>query len=327
MAKDWGWWTQHKLNILGDYLQSFATAASNKASERIYLDLFAGSPENVSRETKEPILGSIHRAIAATPPFTRICGFELPAKARHLDADLRRRYPDRHEIKIYPGDCNDKINEALRDLAGVRWAPTFAFVDQYDHEVHWNTLKQLATFKHPNRTKAEIWILYGTSFYARGLRLQQATIDTGYASELTKMVGSEEWRDIAEGRRRQFLDPEQWRAEIVNLMRWRLERTLGYRYSRALTVRNTNGSDLYSMIFATDHDVGEKIMKFLYGKSPAQQEALRQHALMVRRDKKRRDRGQDTMFEVPREHFFPAGNGYEQAMIDKPPHSPYRLPG
>lgn len=328
MTRSWGWWTQHKLDILENYLQAFATASAS-VEHRIYLDLFAGWPQNVSRETNQPILGSVHRAIKARPPFTRVCLFELPPKAQRLEAALREQYPDREDIDVYSGDSNQKIHQALRDLnsgKGLRWAPTFAFIDQYDHEVHWSTLQQIAAFKDRRRTKAEMWILFGTSFYARGLRVQQETLDSEYGAGLTRMLGSTQWREITEGRQRKFLSPAQWRAELVNLMRWRLHHELGYRESLVLTIRNTNGSDLYDMIFVTDHPVGEKIMKHLYGKSGAQQAAWRSHALAVRRDRKRRDRGEDAMFDVPREFYVPVGDGHEQAVIQEPPHEPYRLP-
>jgi three-Cys-motif partner protein len=327
MAKSWGWWTRHKLDILGNYLQAFATASSSVA-ERIYLDLFAGWPENVSRETNERIPGSVHRALATDPPFTRVCLFELPAKAQQLKAALGTTYPGRDEVRVYPGDCNTTIEQAVAELsaARVRWAPTFAFIDQFDTEVHWSTLEQIAAFKDQRRTKAEMWILFGTSFYGRGLQLQQELLDAKYAEGLSLMFGSEQWRPIAEGRRRGLLGPERWRAEIVNLMRWRLQTELGYSESRSLTIRNTNGNELYDMIFVTDHLAGDKIMSWLYGRSPAQQEAMRLHALTLRRDKRRGADGQDTLFDVGPELFVPAGDGYEQALVQEPPHEPYRLP-
>lgn len=327
MVKSWGWWTQHKLNILGTYLQLFATA-STKASERIYLDLFAGSPENVSRETNKGILGSTYRALTAHPPFTRICLFELPSKARRMEENLRRRYPNRRGIKVYSGDCNEKIDEALNDLAraGLRWAPTFAFIDQYDHEVHWETLAKIAAFKEAGRPKAEMWILFGTSFYARGLRLRQKALDPSYADDLTRMFGSEEWLPITEGRRRGLLDARQWRREIVNLMRWRLQQVLGYKESHALTIRNTRGHNLYDMIFVTDHPAGDRIMQSLCLKSPAQQEAMRQHARALLQDKDRSARGEDPLIGVEPEFFTPLEGGYEQAFICTPPHEPYQLP-
>jgi three-Cys-motif partner protein len=325
--RDWGWWTQHKLDILGNYLQSFATASS-KVPERIYLDLFAGEPDNVSRETNEPIRGSVHRALAANPPFSRLCLFELPKAARLLETELRKQYPERRGVRVYPGDCNATIGQALADLrrVGLDWAPTFAFVDQYDTEVNWSTLEEISAFKNPRRTKAEMWILFGTSFYARGLRLRQESLDAEYAAGLTAMFGTDQWRSIAEGRRRELLRPEEWRAELVNLMRWRLHKDLGYRQVPALTIRNTAGQHLYNMIFATDHEAGDRIMSFLYGRSPQQQEAMRHHARVLRQDRRRREAGEDALFAVSAGMFTPLGDGFEQAVIQDPPHEPYTLP-
>lgn len=144
--RPWRWWTEHKLQILQKYLQAFAKA-SMKVPERIYLDLFAGQAENISKETGREILGSVHRALNTEPPFTRIALFELPAKAKQLEQALRAQYPRRRDIKVYPGDCNDTISQAMADLASVRWAPTFAFVDQHDNEIKWVTLEKLARFR------------------------------------------------------------------------------------------------------------------------------------------------------------------------------------
>ena len=99
MAKLWGWWTRHKLQILQDYLNAFARASSS-AAERIYLDLFAGWPENASRETDEIVLGSIHRALGARPPFTRVCLFEVDGKAARLADAVARTYPAARHTRL-----------------------------------------------------------------------------------------------------------------------------------------------------------------------------------------------------------------------------------
>lgn len=39
------------------------------------------------------------------------------------------------------GDFNIRVSQALADLNEVRWAPTFAFIGQFDSEVHWSTLE------------------------------------------------------------------------------------------------------------------------------------------------------------------------------------------
>src|SRR5262245_52710138 len=90
MAKLWGWWTRHKLQILEDYLSAFVLASSS-AEERIYLDLFAGWPENASRESDEQILGSVHRALRVTPP-SHACACSRWT-ARRSDSRLRSTRP------------------------------------------------------------------------------------------------------------------------------------------------------------------------------------------------------------------------------------------
>src|SRR5262249_39811994 len=87
--------------------------------------------------------------------------------------------------------------------------------------------------------------------------------------------------------------------EWVNLMRWRLQNVLGYAESHAFTMKNTNGNDIYDMIFVSDHPVGDKIMRHLYGKALSEHEAMRQHAPAQRRDEPRGE-GQRRSGLVPR---------------------------
>jgi hypothetical protein len=112
---------------------------------------------------------------------------------------------------------------------------------------------------------------------------------------------------------------------MVNLMRWRLEKVLGYGETLALSIHNTNGQDLYDMIFATDHAAGERIMAHLYRRSPAQQRVMRQHALLLRRDRKRSERGEDALFDVESNMVVPLDGGYVSEIVNQPPHPPYRL--
>src|SRR5438445_630958 len=124
-------------------------------------------PTHVRGETVEPCLGLRHRALGVEPSFTRVCLFELGVKARRLEDEVRRAYPARTGVVVYEGDCNLTLADALRDLRSVEWAPTFAFIDQFDSEVRWSTLERIARFRR-GRTKAEMWILFGTGLYPRG---------------------------------------------------------------------------------------------------------------------------------------------------------------
>lgn len=326
----WGWWTEHKLAILSKYLQAFATA-SQSVDERIYLDLFAGQPENVSRDTQEEILGSVHRALGVRPPFTRIHLFEMPNKAARLEAQLRAQYPDR-AIRVHPGDCNRNLQVAFRELVRYRWAPTFAFVDQQAAEVSWRTLEQISRFRR-GKTKAEMWILFGTSFLPRGLQLNQEHMDAKFGDRMTNMFGSEDWFPIVRGRRGGQLTPAETRSELVNLMRWRLQNTLGYRATYPFTMYNTGGQEIYHMIFVSDHPAGDRIMRDLYSQAQAEQPVMREHALLIRRvdrmNKRDQQQGAEALFTFDARDIPKPTSSPRQPVAryqPEPPRPPYQLP-
>ena len=103
-GRSWGYWTEHKLSMLADYLPCFTTASS-RARTTVYLDPFAGDIENVSRTTGEAIPGSPKVALDTTPPFGKVVLFELPTEATRLRKQLQEDYPSR-DSTVYPGDCN-----------------------------------------------------------------------------------------------------------------------------------------------------------------------------------------------------------------------------
>ena len=173
-GRAWGFWTRAKLAILEDYLPAFLHASKNRASEYVYLDAFAGEGAGIDRLTREQFKGSSRIALDADVAggFTRLRFFERASKATELDAALRAEYPHR-DIRVYAGDCNRQIPNALAELKSVRWAPTFAFIDPDGMEFEWNTLAALAKHKEGYRApdspkptfKVELWL----SFLRRAL--------------------------------------------------------------------------------------------------------------------------------------------------------------
>jgi three-Cys-motif partner protein len=294
-VRTWGYWTEHKLDVLSRYLEAFTTA-SKRASGTVYLDLFAGQPENASRETGMVIDGSAARALSVSPPLDKVLLFELPDRAAALDEHLRRRFPDR-EFKIYPGDCNETIRHALTNLRADRRAATFAFVDQQGTEVRWDTLRTLAEHR-VGPYKVELWILFAHAQLPRGLRVRQQTDET-FAGQVDRMLGSAEWRVAYRARVDGKLSAEQFRDELTNCFRWKLERVLGYEYTHAFELKNVSGTPIYTMVFATDNATGNKIMRDLYGRAAQQSEGMRAEALARRRADRENARGELTLFAPP----------------------------
>jgi three-Cys-motif partner protein len=325
-ARSWGYWTRAKLKILNDYLPAFLQASSGRASEFVYLDAFAGEGRGIDRLTGEEFHGSARIALEAQSPnraaqFTRLRYFEQANKAAELEAGFRSEYPAR-DVRVYGGDCNVEIPKALKDLQALRWAPTFAFIDPDGMEFHWETLKRLADHKrgyrsaatsHKPEYKVELWLLFPTSGIVRTLALDAAKVRPEDEWRATALFGTDAWRAIYAKRVAGKFSAADAKEEYVNLIRWRLSEDLGYARTHPLELKNTRGTTIYHMVFATDNAAGDTIMADLYAKTATLIPEMRQEA----RDRKR---GQATLDLGAT--FDTAAVAYEYA----PPWAPPALP-
>ncbi len=270
--REWQYWTRNKLEILAGYLPAF-NVASKRSSERLYIDLMAGEPVNRERATGEEFDGSARVALQTSPPFTRLAFCEMPGKASILETDLRQRFPGRR-FRVYPGDCNVTIDEVLADLVPWRWAPTFVFADQQAAEIHWETLVKVAAFRSGPR-KAELWVLMSPAMIAKGVAGTNGPV---FAGRVDALYGTNGWRRIQSARGHNLISPEEYRDEMVNLLRWQLEHELCYRLTARVPMRMPSGMTIYDMLFATDHPVGERIMTDLYQSAAKREPRMRQEA-------------------------------------------------
>jgi three-Cys-motif partner protein len=314
-GRSWGYWTQAKLRVLADYLDAFVVAAS-RPSERVYLDAFAGEGTGLDRLTGEEFKGSARVALEANEPgFTRFRFFEKGRRATELESRLRADYPGR-DIVVYEGDCNETIPRALHELKSLRWAPTFAFVDPDGMELAWGTLLALAAHKGEYRGatsekpsfKVELWMLFPSVGLMRTLALDEAKLRPRDEERATRLFGDRSWRPIYEQRLNERITGADAREEYVNLMRWRLERILGYRWTHPLEIKDTRGLPLYHMIFATDNQAGTQIMEHLYATAAAAIPAMQKEAADRTVGQQALDLG-----------FAPALNGYRYEPPWEPP--------
>lgn len=290
----WGIWTREKLDVLRRYLDAFTTA-SKRSPEIVYLDLFAGQTENYLRGTLERIEGSARIALQTTDaPFTRLAFCELPHHAKALDARLRADYP-RRLFTVYPGDCNDTIHQVLRDLQPYAWAPTFAFIDPNGPHTHWTTLEALARHR-TGEHKVELWLLLPVDLFVRTLPVDGQPVTEANAAALTAMFGTDQWRAIYRARLADKLGPSEAREEYVNLMRWRLQHDLGYRWTHPLEMLNERNRPIYHMIFATDHEAGTRIMAHIYNNAAEEFPAMREAVRRRRQEEEREASGILSLF-------------------------------
>ncbi|MGQ0467696.1 MAG: three-Cys-motif partner protein TcmP [Sporichthyaceae bacterium] len=296
--RPWGFWTESKLDMLSAYLPAFTTA-SKKAPATVYLDLFAGQADNVSRETSAPVAGSVRRALGTSPPFTVVRAFELqPGRALNLQKALLTEFPTR-DLIVHSGDVHASLRPALEQLAAHRWSPTFAFVDPDGVEARWDLLETLAAHKAPTTTKVELFLLLASPQIVRIVNDQLDDDALSHAQhQVTAVFGSQEWQPILRDRRAGLLGADRTRDELTNLMRWRLETVLRYQHTHTLRLTNVQGVPLYDMIFATDHPAGDRIMKSVYAGAARRFPGMRREAQARRRDRQDRESGVEALFPM-----------------------------
>ena len=298
--RDWGFWTEVKLDALERYLQRFASA-SQSAPSRLYLDLFAGSVDNVRRDDEgRHFSGSTVRALEARPEFTHLCFFELGTNASLLRDQLAGEYPDDTRYRVIEGDCNETLTGCLSNLRAERldWAPTFCFVDPDGLDVGWSTLQALARFKNArSRTKAEMLILLPHTSIPRLAGWDHAMgVDDKLSAKITMLFGSESWKAIDEQRQGGNLTASEARGLYLSLFRYKLERRLGYGKTMTIEMGNERGNPVYVLVFATDHRAGDRIMSSVF-RQAREQSAEYRAELRERRQREREAKaGLQSMF-------------------------------
>lgn len=269
--RTWGWWTRAKLQILEDYLAAFLAASGGKSKEAVYIDAFAGAGLGKDRLTDEEFDGSARIGSAATATgssgfqFTRLRFFELNERRAHeIQAEFRSEFPNR-DIAVIAGDCNSELPRFLREMpAELTYAPTFAFLDPFGIELKWATIQALADHKRNRKFKVELWMLFSSPAMMRLAGGGPERAAQGFETQLSDLFGNRDWEPIVKARRAGDISARLAREAFVNLMRWRIEQSLGYARTHVLEFKDAHGRPLYHMIFATDHDAGDRIMAHLY---------------------------------------------------------------
>ncbi len=231
--------------------------------------------------------------MASSPGFTRNIFCELPQNADKLKADLHDRFPDR-VFEVVSGDCNITIDGTLARYKRFSKAPTFAFVDQQAAEVHWSTLQKISEFK-SFKAKAELWILMSPVSIARGTR---GTNNDIFRQRVSRLYGTDDWLRVQRAKERRLITAKEYRAEMVNLIRYQLAEQLGYAYTHRIPMLMPNKTEIYDMVFATDHPAGDRIMRHLYKKAAQREPAMMAQAVRRAKEQRIARSGQAGLFEL-----------------------------
>ena len=260
-----GSWTEAKLNILSEYLNTYTTFLKNKPFRLIYFDAFAGgglwSPragyaEDDYREAREFHKGSPLRALEVSArPFDKLVFVEKdPSRSRSLK-EMREKHTHR-DIEIINEDANAVLPKFCRELDSFDRA--VVFLDPYATQVSWETVRAIAKTR-----KIDCWILFPRMAIARMMPVDNEPTPE-LRSRLDQVFGGREyWENLySPSIQMSFLDDgprqerEQGSENIALCYLKRLESVFTCTASVRRTFRNSKASPMFELFFAAGNPVG-----------------------------------------------------------------------
>jgi three-Cys-motif partner protein len=247
-------YAKHKLKAVEDYLQMASTAMRSKPwCARFFLDLQAGPGKNTINNAI--FLGSPLIALTTQYPFTHYRFNELDLNNSFALEQRVSKSPHSSKVIVYQQDVNDVVNVICDEIAKIdrqkstKW-PSFnvAFLDPEGLELYWSTVERLAQIR-----RMDLIINFSTSGIIRNLDKEEV---------INKFFGNSDWQPLVSTG-----DPIQRRRKLIDLYLSPLAK-YGYKTDINLNVgthdvsfRNSKNAEVYSLIFASKHELGGKFWR------------------------------------------------------------------
>lgn len=250
-------YARYKLKALETYIDITNTAMRNsKWRARFYIDLQAGPGKN--RIGNSIVLGSPLIALTAKHPFTQYRFNELDRKSQETLEKRVNESPRKNSVKIYQDDANVIVNKICEEIEAVDrqrlkdlWSTlNVAFLDPEGLELHWSTVARLAKIN-----KMDLIINFSTSGIIRNIGANQY-------EPIDRFFGNQDWRQFAN-----IGDSTLRRRKLIDLYRSQLAK-FGYYTdedpdlgSHDITIKNSRNTEVYSLIFASKNELGDKFWR------------------------------------------------------------------
>lgn len=275
-----GNWTEQKLILLQKYLSAYRKIFTRNEHARyfntIYVDAFAGTGnwESESEQGNQTELlflgdeeahtyaqGSVRVALSLEEPFDEYLFIE---KERAFSQELESvisEYPDLEpNSTILCGDANTHLQDWIET---VDWSKNRAvvFLDPWGMQVDWKTIEMLGETK-----GVDLWYLLPLGQGVNRLLTKAQMPKAGNALRLTKMLGTEDWKDefYITSPQTELFDPGDKQIKdatfgaISNFILSRLKSKFAGVSNNPLPLRNSKNNPIFLLIFAAANEKGSK---------------------------------------------------------------------
>lgn len=274
-----GPWAEQKLDALEQYLNAYMLVMKNQRFKLFYVDAFAGAgvlrvrPRNEGETAVQDLLipdlndddanqvekyinGSPLRALGLVRKFHHYRFVDIdPDRASELERLAAARQVT--GVRVILGEANEVVQDIAAKFTRPDWRGV-AFLDPYGAHLHWATLEALA-----KTGKFDVIINFPLAMAINRLVKRDGDIRLSWQQQLDMCFGCEDWRTISRGTASDLFGLLNFKREdaseqLLSLYVQRLKETFGH-VSAPRLVRNTRGSPLYYLIWASSNGRGKEI--------------------------------------------------------------------
>ncbi len=263
-----GYWSEIKLRIVKEYAAAYSrilAAQTTTKFHHVYVDAFAGAGYHISRSTREFVTGSPLNALAVDPPFREYHFIDIDAgKAEQL----RRLVGLRPDVFIYEGDCNAMLLDRIlprcrrRDFRRALW-----LLDPYGLHLNWSVLEAAG-----KEESIEVFLNFPVMDMNRNvLWHDHARVSQQQRQRMTRLWGDDSWKSAAYATQRGLFGESDERKisniAVANAFCRRLQKEAGFAcVPEPMPMRNTQGSVVYYLVFASQKPVAQHIVTDIFAK-------------------------------------------------------------
>jgi three-Cys-motif partner protein len=262
-----GPWSEVKLDILKRYAVEYSKILSqqrNPSLAHVYIDAFAGAGVHISRTTGKMVPGSPLNALEVKPPFREYHLIDLDGNKVKA---LRSLVGDQPNVYLYEGNCNDVLLK--RVFPRVRYEDYrrgLCLLDPYKLTLDWNVIREAGSMR-----SLDIFINFPIHDVNRTvLHHEPASVSAANISRMNASWGDQSWRDIAYEKSQGLFGPMEEKVSnrrFANAFRERLKKVAGFKkVPEPLPMRNSKGSVVYYLFFASQKGTAEDIVTHIFDK-------------------------------------------------------------
>jgi three-Cys-motif partner protein len=269
-----GPWSEVKLDIVKRYAAEYSKILSNQhvpPLSHVYIDAFAGAGYHLSETSGEMVPGSPLNALLVRPSF---CEYHLIDLDGDKAAGLRKLVGDRKDVHIYPGDCNSILpSEIFPKVRFEDYRRGLCILDPYGLHLDWQVIRTAGFMR-----SLDVFInfpIYDININV--LHHDPSTVLPLHIERMNAYWGDESWRDVAYEETSPDLFGNTALEKVSNekfaaAFRKRLKEVANFkRVPEPLQMKNSKGSTVYYLFFASQKGTAEDIVTYIFDKFGRQQ--------------------------------------------------------